>query len=67
MARRDAQSILEYVIVLTAIVAAFIAAAQGPITNAVNKMFADSSKVITDQTGNFSASVGRAGQNGGGN
>lgn len=50
---KKAQSILEYVIVLSAIVAAVIAMARGPVTQAVNKMFNDSSKMIQDKSGVF--------------
>jgi len=50
---KKAQSILEYVIVLSAIVAAVIAMARGPVTQAVNKMFTDSSNVIQQKSGIF--------------
>jgi hypothetical protein len=53
MRKRKAQSILEYVIVLSAIVAAVIAMARGPVTNAVNKMFQDASNVISETSGTF--------------
>lgn len=55
MVKRRAQSILEYVIVLSAIVVAVIAAAapDGPIRRAVDNMFADSAKLIEDRTTDF--------------
>jgi Flp pilus assembly pilin Flp len=56
--KRKAQSILEYVIVLTAVVAAFILAARGPVTNAVNQMFTDSTNTMTRETGEFHNQVG---------
>ncbi|MFA5008576.1 MAG: hypothetical protein WC546_05085 [Candidatus Omnitrophota bacterium] len=59
MTRKNAQSILEYVIVLSAIVAAVIAAAKGPITDAVNKMFSEASGTITDSSTNFRSNVGK--------
>jgi Flp pilus assembly pilin Flp len=55
MVKRKAQSILEYIIVLSAIVAAVIAMAKGPVTNAVNKMFTDSGQVIEKSTSTFSS------------
>ncbi|MFA5272195.1 MAG: hypothetical protein WC412_07680 [Candidatus Omnitrophota bacterium] len=58
MVKRKAQSILEYVIVLSAIVAAVIAAARGPITNAVNNMFNDASTTITEKSSQFHSNVG---------
>ena len=51
--KRKAQSILEYVIVLSAIIAAVIAAANGPIKKAVTDMFQDSSDLISDKTQDF--------------
>lgn len=53
--RKRAQSILEYIIVLSAIVLAVIAAAKegGPIRGAVDQMFNDSSQLITDKTSDF--------------
>lgn len=53
MRKSQAQSILEYVIVLSAIVAAVIAMAKGPVTTAVNKMFKDSAGVISDTSESF--------------
>lgn len=58
MTKRKAQSILEYVIVLSAIVAAVIIAARGPITNAVNNMFNDASNSITEKSANFHTNIG---------
>ena len=57
--KKKAQSILEYVIVLSAIIVAVIAAAKGPITNAVNQMFADSESTIVRETGQFQQRVGQ--------
>ena len=53
--RKKAQSILEYIIVLSAIVLAVIAASKegGPIRGAVDQMFSDSSQLITDKTSDF--------------
>ena len=59
MKKRKAQSILEYVIVLSAIVAAVIAAARGPITKAVENMFGDASSTITEKSSQFHANVGK--------
>jgi uncharacterized protein (UPF0333 family) len=53
MKRSKAQSTLEYVIVLSAIVAAVIAMARGPVTNAINRMFNDASNVITNTSDSF--------------
>lgn len=58
MVKRKAQSILEYVIVLSAIVAAVIIAARGPVTDAVNKMFDEASGTIEDASMNFRENVG---------
>ncbi len=63
MTKRKAQSILEYVIVLSAIVAAVIAAARGPITNAVNNMFNDASSTISEKSSLFHSSVGASATN----
>ena len=57
MRRRKAQSILEYILVLSAVVVAVIAASQGVVTNAVNQMFTDSSNVITGRTSTFANSA----------
>lgn len=53
--RKRSQSILEYIIVLSAIVLAVIAASQegGPIRGAVDKMFTDSSQLIKDKSSDF--------------
>lgn len=59
MVRKSGQSILEYVIVLSAIVAAVIAAARGPVTDAVKKMFDEASGTITDASTNFRSIVGK--------
>ncbi|MFH1771297.1 MAG: hypothetical protein ABH872_00600 [Candidatus Omnitrophota bacterium] len=56
---KKAQSILEYIIVLSAIIVAVIAAANGPIRNAINQMFTDSSEVMTTQTATFLNNAGR--------
>lgn len=56
---KKAQSILEYVIVLSAIVAAVIAAANGPVKTAVSKMFSDSSETMSTATDNFKTNVGK--------
>lgn len=55
MRRRSAQSILEYIIVLSAITMAVLAATNegGPIRNAIDKMFTDSADVIEGQTSMF--------------
>ncbi len=55
---RKAQSILEYIIVLSAIIVAVIAAAKGPITNAVNKMFDDSTTLMQERTSSFASQAG---------
>ncbi len=58
--RRSAQSILEYIIVLSAITAAVLAATAegGPLRNAIDKMFNDSSQVIEDKSSLFLQNVG---------
>lgn len=56
---RKAQSILEYVIVLTAIIVAVIALAQGPITRAVNTMFNDSADLIEQKSADFLSAAGQ--------
>jgi len=53
MRKRKAQSILEYIIVLSAIIVAVIAAANGPIKEAVSNMFQDSSDLISDKSSDF--------------
>jgi phage-related minor tail protein len=52
---KKAQSILEYVIVLSAIVTAVIAAAKpgGPIRQAIDNMFSDASNVISERCSAF--------------
>ena len=55
---RKSQSMLEYIIVLSAIIVAVIAAAKGPITDAVNKMFTDSTSMMESKTGSFAAGAG---------
>ncbi|MBN3040563.1 MAG: hypothetical protein JW867_05505 [Candidatus Omnitrophica bacterium] len=55
---RKAQSILEYIIVLSAIIAAVILAARGPVTNAVNKMFDDSTTLMEERTTSFVTNAG---------
>lgn len=61
MRKRRAQSILEYIIILSAITAAVIAAATSIVTPAVTTMFNDSSDVITNKTGVFRTNMGSAG------
>ena len=56
--KRKAQSILEYLIVLSAIIVAVLALAKGPVTNAVNKMFNDSSQLIEEKSGDFLQKAG---------
>ena len=56
--KRKSQSILEYLIVLSAIIVAVIALAKGPVTNAVNKMFNDSSQLIEEKSGDFLQKAG---------
>lgn len=51
MCRKKGQSVLEYVIVLTVIVAAIALAATSLIKPAVNKALDDSAKSIKDATG----------------
>ena len=56
MKRRRAQSILEYIIVLAAIITAVIAATSGansPVQQAIGQMFTDSQGVINRSTGDF--------------
>ena len=55
---RKAQSILEYIIVLSAIIVAVIAAANGPVKNAVAKMFDDSTGMMESKSGSFAAGAG---------
>ena len=55
---REAQSILEYIIVLSAIIVAVLAMAKGPVTDAVNKMFTDSTSMMQSKTGSFAAQAG---------
>ena len=52
---KQSQSILEYIIVLSAIVLAVIAASKegGPIRGAVDQMFKDSSQLIKDKSSDF--------------
>ena len=58
--RKSAQSILEYIIVLSAIIVAVLAATMkdGPLSKAITKMFNDSSQVIEDQSTDFLQRVG---------
>ncbi|MDD4183388.1 MAG: hypothetical protein PHT53_06175 [Candidatus Omnitrophica bacterium] len=60
MVVRKAQSILEYILVLSAIVAAVVAATgqNGVVTKAVDKMFNEASGTITDASTNFRNNVG---------
>ncbi|MFA7676610.1 MAG: hypothetical protein WCY34_00380 [Candidatus Omnitrophota bacterium] len=53
--KRKAQSILEYIIVLSAVIVAVLAAASkdGVISKAVTKMFGDSATLIEDQSSEF--------------
>jgi len=56
---KRAQSILEYIIVLSAVTTAVIAATKdgGHIKNAINKMFQDASTLIEDKTSEFLANA----------
>ena len=54
---RKSQSMLEYIIVLSAIIVAVIVAAQGPVQTAVSKMFSDSTTMMDSKTGSFAASA----------
>jgi Flp pilus assembly pilin Flp len=58
---RKAQSILEYIIILSAIVIAVIAAARpgGVVRQAVDNMYTDTSSVITTQASTFKDQAGR--------
>ncbi len=58
--KESAQSILEYIIVLSAIIVAVIAATGqgGVLQKAITKLFNDSSQVIEDQSDNFLSRVG---------
>ena len=60
MRKRSAQSILEYIIVLSAITVAVLAASNegGPIRRAVDNMFNDSANVIETKTSLFLNKVG---------
>ena len=53
MKKRKGQSILEYVIILTAVVAAIIFAAHNVVTPAVDQMFEDAADVIDVQSAHF--------------
>lgn len=53
---RRGQSTLEYAIVLTAVILAIGAAAQGPITEAIGKMFNDISQRIQEASGRLGPS-----------
>jgi Flp pilus assembly pilin Flp len=55
---RKSQSILEYIIVLSAIIVAVIAASTGPVKEAVEKMFDDSTTLMEERTGSFAANAG---------
>ena len=59
MIRKSAQSILEYVIVLTAIVAAIMVATNpgGVVRTAIDNMFQNASNVITNSSTNFQNQV----------
>lgn len=57
--RKKAQSILEYVIVLSAIIMIVIAASNTVVKKAITKMFADSTEVVENQTTNFLDKVGK--------
>ena len=58
MRKKRAQSILEYIIVLSAIVAAVILMARDVITPAVNNMFGNAAQLIENETGDFLAKAG---------
>ena len=49
--RRRGQSVLEYVIILTAIIAVIVIAAQGPIRGAVTNLMNQASGSITGAAG----------------
>ncbi|UCC95661.1 MAG: hypothetical protein JSW40_02650 [Candidatus Omnitrophota bacterium] len=53
MTKRKGQSILEYIIVLSAIVAAVLAASKELIKPAVRDMMDDASKVIQEKSDDF--------------
>ena len=48
MSRQSGQSTLEYVLVLAVVILAIVAAAAGPIRNALNQVFNDSANRMTD-------------------
>jgi len=48
---KKSQSILEYVVVVTAIVVAVIAASENLVKPAINKMFTDATSLVQDRTG----------------
>ena len=52
---KKAQSILEYIIILAAIIAAVLVAAgpDGVVRRAIGSMFSDSSQLIENQTSSF--------------
>ena len=60
MVVKKAQSILEYILVLSAIVAAVVAATgkNGVVTKAVDKMLGEASGTIEDASTNFRSNVG---------
>jgi len=62
MRKRKGQSILEYVIVLTVIVAAIALAASTLIKPAVNKAFNDSKSVIETATGKLPGATAGGGE-----
>ena len=53
MLRKKSQSILEYVIILAAVVAALIATANSVINPAVQQMITDSADVIENKSAQF--------------
>ena len=69
MRKRKAQSILEYIIVLSAIVAAVLVAVgtsqnPGVVRQAVDQMYADSTDLIQDKTSEFYESAAGGGRSG---
>lgn len=64
MARKRGQSVLEYVIILSAIVLAFLAARE-VIQSAVGKGVSDATSAMTDATGRLPGAGGVNGSGGG--
>jgi hypothetical protein len=64
MRQRKAQSILEYIIILSAIVAAVLYGAKQYLTPAVQQMFSDSAGVIQSKSGQFLSQAAGGGSQG---